>query len=208
MDPKVFEDDVEESADPEGEIDFLVRRRRPLPAIPLLLSPPTASLLVVPPVPLLALFSLSSLLPSPPPPPPLPLLESASLIPTRVLVEAHVGSAEEDREPMSEEVPDSFEFETSSVELGDSVLEELSFETPGVDPSDRDVPERPLLSHCAEVLLLVDSIPVLVDSPPVLVSRPELPPRALSCWLLFSEELVVLTSVELEDAGENDLSSR
>lgn len=55
-------------------------------------------------------------------------------------VGATAGSAEDDREPglLSEEEPDSFEFETSSVELGDSVLDELSLEPSIEEPADRD----------------------------------------------------------------------
>lgn len=109
------DEEVDDSADPEGEITFCPRND-------LLLAP-----LLLLPVPLSPLAD------------PLPLPEPPSEDAPASGVGATAGSAEEEREPgLSEEEPDSFELDTSSFELGDSVLDELSLEPSIEEPADRD----------------------------------------------------------------------
>lgn len=164
-------EDMDESAYSEA-LDFLARRRRFLP------EPP----------PLLPLF------PSPEPSPVLPETSAPLPLLSPLPPSGAGGESEEEREPWSDEEPDPFKFETSSVDLGDSVLEEVSLLED--DPAERDIlPEAE--SDCENGTLVLR----LLVSAPLPVSRLELSPR-LPCWLLLLEFEVVFTSVELEDAGD------
>lgn len=106
-------EDMDESAYPEAP-DFLARRRRFLPE----------------PLPPLLLF------PSPEPSPVLP--ETSAPLPLLSPLPSGAGG-ESEGEPWSDEELESFEFETSSIELGDSVLEQVSLLED--DPTERDILE-------------------------------------------------------------------
>lgn len=163
LSPTAPEDEADESFEPEeGETDFLPRRR-------LLLPPAEEPLPVVDEAPSVLLSSF---------PPSTPSIST--------LAPPGTGSIEDERDPdpalFSEDDPeDSFELEMSSVELGDSVFDALSFDPPVDESTERDMAAE---SEVPPLLLLLSNgaePPRLLVSAPVLVSRPELPLPLLSC---------------------------